>query len=98
MDEASYAALRRGLEPFHKLQTLWQGLILQRAPKDVAAGVMEASQTFCAFFGCPTFCNMSSGVFACLACVPGFTHAIASDCYGFGSGSFLLIYGQHKRD
>lgn len=86
MDEALYAALRRGLEPFRKPQNLWQGLILQRAPNDVAAGLMEASQTYCAFFW---LCYMSSGAFACLACVLGFTHAIASDRYGLGLCSFL---------
>lgn len=48
MDEALHAALRRGLETFHKTQTCWQGLLLQGEPRDVAAGLMEASQTLSA--------------------------------------------------
>lgn len=48
--------------------------------------LQEASQTYCAFFWLP---YMSSGAFTCLACVLGFTHAIASDRYGLGLGFFL---------
>lgn len=86
-DEALHAALRRGLEPFHEAQSCWQGLLLQGAPRDVAAGPVEASQTLGA--GCPTFCNVSSGGSAHLAFVLGFTHAVASHCCEFGPGYFL---------
>lgn len=71
MDETSYTALRTGLEPSCKPQTLWQRLILQRAPKDVVRGLMKPSQTFCVFFWLPYLCNMSSQIFVCLACILG---------------------------
>lgn len=57
-----HAALRRGLEPFHKTQTCWQRQLLQEAPRDVAAGLMEASQTVCAILVALPFATRTEGV------------------------------------
>lgn len=62
MDEALHAALRRGLEPFHKTQTGWQVLPLQGAPRDVAAGPVEASQNLCAILVALPFAAWAVGV------------------------------------
>lgn len=56
-----HTALRRGLESFHKTQTCWQRQLLQEAPRDVAAGLMEASQTLCAILVALPFATQTEG-------------------------------------